>query len=293
MDLNSLPQIPWELVELEKYVSPWADAKRTLPVITSRGCTGECAFCYNNVQLYRSFSAARIKDEVSRLLSAVALDGVRFDLTDDFIGLNPDIAIEIALLMKKLGLKWSCDIRSVHANENILKLFRECGCRYVLIGVESGSDRILKFIRKNQTRQHVINTFKILNNLKIRCTASFMFDFPSETKEDIDQTFSLMKKLRSYIAPLPTQIYPKTRLFDYCTENNIQRFPVDTLGWSEYNYEHIHHFSDVRNIEKFIRWRMLYFTYIHNLKVAFSTRDWFTLKLLAPKVIRDILFFRQ
>jgi len=92
---------------------------------------------------------------------------------------------------------------------------REANFRRVTLGIESGSPRILKMIRKGETNEDVKRAVKLLRNAGIHSHAFFMIGLPEETAEDIE----LSKKLILEVQPDHVEInmvtpYPGTDIFE-------------------------------------------------------------------------------
>jgi anaerobic magnesium-protoporphyrin IX monomethyl ester cyclase len=93
---------------------------------------------------------------------------------------------------------------------------RAAGCRQYEIGVESGSDRMLRYMRKGLTREQIIKGYDIAKRNGIRRMASFIVGFPTETEEDICMTKAFLKKVKPdfssffFLVPYPgTELYPQ------------------------------------------------------------------------------------
>ncbi len=276
-DLDKLPITPWHLIDANKYLASWADAKKTLPLLTSRGCPYHCGFCYNNKfndRKWRSYSLEKVREEVDLLVSQYPIDGVRV-MNDNFIGLDSKKAVEIAEYLNEKDLLWSCLLRVNQVNREILQKFRDTDCNYIFYGIESGSPRILKFIKKYITLEQIKKIVKITNELKIRTAAGFMYDFPTETLEDVKATFKLIDKLGIYVALTAFQPFPGTELFDYCVENKLLNLPKTTIEWAEFKYTKAHGVSNIPRdkIEGYSkRWNLKY-NYFYNIKLALKKGD--------------------
>jgi radical SAM superfamily enzyme YgiQ (UPF0313 family) len=245
-DLGSLPPTPWHLIDAKKYIVPWADAKGTLAIITSRGCPCLCAFCYNtefNMRQWRPFPLEYVKNEIDFLRDNFPIDGVRI-LADSFIGRDLPLAREITRYLKKQELKWSCLIRVNEASRETLEGFKEDGCNYILYGVESGSQKMLDFMKKGVTVKQIKNAVELSNELGIRHALSVIFDIPTENSEDVKKTFKLIKELGSYVSVFAYQPYPGTEMYQYCIDNGLIDLPKGAKGWATFKYDEAHGLSN-------------------------------------------------
>jgi radical SAM superfamily enzyme YgiQ (UPF0313 family) len=101
-------------------------------------------------------------------------------------------------------------------DKNLLELMKKAGCIIISFGVESGSPRILKIIKKNITIEQVLNAVKWSSEVGMAVNTNFMVNLPDETLDDLHQTIDVMKQLgkikNSYPAYGFTVIYPGTEL---------------------------------------------------------------------------------
>ena len=104
----------------------------------------------------------------------------------------------------------------------MLRKLRDVGLRMIMIGYESGSDKVLKMLKKGTSREINLEATRILKRLGLLISGSFMLGTPGETKEDVDLTVSLANEIKpnftsvSFFTPIPGN-----DLYDYCIENNL------------------------------------------------------------------------
>jgi len=298
-DLGSLPPFPWRLVDAEKYVIPWAQAQRTLPIISSRGCPYGCSFCYNrifNKQKWRPFPVDRLKDEIDYLKDRYRLDGLRLDASDQFIGPGKsglDRSMEIVRHASERDLKWAAQVRIDQMSPEILKKFSDYQCNYIFYGIETGSDRLLKQLNKKISIDDICQVSAVTDDIGIKSAAGVMYDLPTETMDDFRQTVALIKKLSILVRFSAVQPYPGTRIYDWACEHRMLKFPTDTLGWTGFDYDSPHGLSEIPDVKKKAgRWNFKY-NYLHNLKVTLKRRDWFFLKTMGKSFIEYYLKYRK
>jgi radical SAM superfamily enzyme YgiQ (UPF0313 family) len=94
------------------------------------------------------------------------------------------------IIDEKLDMPWKCEARTDHFDEEIAELMKQAGCTRVKLGFESGSDRILKNIQKDETTEDMIKGAKLLKDAGVPFTAYFMAGFPGETDEDLREEYS-------------------------------------------------------------------------------------------------------
>lgn len=285
-DLGTLPPFPWHLLDAENYVIPWARAERTLPIITSRGCPYRCSFCYNlvfNEQRWRPFPLSRSLAEIDYLTDRYRLSGLRFDASDLFIGPGKPgrgHALDIVRYAHSRGLKWSAQLRTNQVDSELLKEFASLGCNYLFYGLESGSARVLKEIYKDVRVEHIKEIVRLTNELQIMSAAGIMYDFPGETSADFKQTVALFRQAKILVRFSALQPYPGTPVYEFVKKNGLFKFPQDTLGWCDFEYDNPHGLSEIPNVlNKSHLWNLKY-NYLHNLQITIERRDWFFLKTM-------------
>jgi anaerobic magnesium-protoporphyrin IX monomethyl ester cyclase len=186
-------------------------------IITARGCPFECTYCaspsiWERKVRYRSVD--NVLAELEYMVKARGVKLVRFQ--DDTFTLNKARTMEILdkIMTKGLDIEWLCDTRIDVLDKEMLKMMKRSGCVRLKTGVESGSDKILKKIRKGISVDQVKETVKLIKDLGISLTTYFMIGFPGETNEDIEKTISLAEEIKSdynslsIVAPYyGTQVY--------------------------------------------------------------------------------------
>jgi len=205
-DLDSLPFLNYDFIDTNNYYP--------ITYETSRGCIGQCTFCALKGN-FRRKSINRIRTELGQLAKR-KIDMV--SLVDDMFNISPRFMRDACDIMKGLGLKWACGCRATSIDDNILKYMSACGCTHIFFGIESGSNKILKIIRKGYTIQEAKKTVgKALEQIPNVAT-SFIWGFPFETFEDFLSTVKLSlslqergaNKVLNILTPIPnTPLYDK------------------------------------------------------------------------------------
>lgn len=216
-DLDSLPiysKFSWE--EYPEYLFGSKEKIRATSVMSSRGCPFKCIFCSKAGMKYRVRDAKKVVDEIQILKERLDIGGINFlDLT---FTANPHHvrAVCTEMIDRKLGLKWWCESRANIPLE-LLDIMKQAGCVSTVVGVESGSARILSSISKNVSIDQVLAFCQKCSDLEIFVAPYFMFSHPGETIEDVKLTIDLMFKLEKLrgVGPCafqPTMIFPGTEI---------------------------------------------------------------------------------
>ncbi len=119
-----------------------------------------------------------------------------------------------------------------------MELLSKAGCIAVSIGAESGSDRILKKIKKGVSTEDIIYMAKQCNKYNISLISSWMSGFPTETEEELKQTVNLLKKVTkicpscSIHGPQPLKPYPGSELYFEAIKNGFKE-PQSLREWAK------------------------------------------------------------
>jgi anaerobic magnesium-protoporphyrin IX monomethyl ester cyclase len=116
---------------------------------------------------------------------------------DDVFTVRKKRVKEILQMMidQNLNMPWKCEARTDHLDSEICELMAKAGCRRVKLGFESGSDRILKEIQKDETRDDMRRGVELLKAAGVPFTAYFMAGFPGETDDDLRETIAFAKEI--------------------------------------------------------------------------------------------------
>lgn len=191
-NLDTLPFPARHLVPMHLYRPQPNDQKRLpkLSIISSRGCPYSCIFCDKNVfkNVYRSFSPEYIVNEVSHLVREFKARDIAF--VDSTFTPNKNRVYEIIKEMKKsnLNVTWTCSVRADVLDRELLKEMKDAGCWRVRLGIESGNDEVLKFIKKGITKHQVRRVANWAYELDLEPKAFFMIGHLIDTKKTIEET---------------------------------------------------------------------------------------------------------
>ena len=204
-DLDTLPLAAWDLVDPSDYDE--------VTLVTSRGCPHRCTFCCAD-SFWGAGRATRGIDSVLAELEALVDDhGVRHVHIEDDSLLRPRRRLRslCAGIRERLpGLTWGCLGRADAVDEELLEELVRSGCRSLFLGLESGSDSVLRRIAKGQAAASGLDAARrAARHLPLR--ASFIWGFPFETRDDFEATFEEIGLLRAegadatyaLLAPLP------------------------------------------------------------------------------------------
>src|SRR4030043_696154 len=166
-NLDRLPLPSRHLIHMDDYRRTKFGGRDITPLMTSRGCPCQCAFCASSHffgKKVRTRSVAPVLDELDKIYHRYHFNAVAF--VDDTFNLFPKRVIEIChgIIEKKLDLWWWClsRIDLLLRNEEMVKEMVGAGAKSVFIGVESSSPRTLKELRKGIEVEETVQTVEML-----------------------------------------------------------------------------------------------------------------------------------
>lgn len=166
---------------------------------TSRGCPWPCVFCdipIFNEGKWRSWSPERVVGELERL-QELGYGGVY--LVDDHFLLQPKRieAICNGIIERGITIKWGCEGRVDSVCQDLFPLMARAHCRSLMFGIESGSQKILDRLKKEQTLEEIATAVNAAKKAGIEIVHGFfVLGCPDETEDDIRQTFRFAARLR-------------------------------------------------------------------------------------------------
>lgn len=237
-DLDSIPFPARRLCPDMSLYKPPIGAFRQLPVmnmITSRGCPYQCIFCDNNTfgRITRFHSAEYVAAEIKELITLYHAKEIAF-LDDTFV-LDKKRLYTLFELLNKEGLRfpWTCMTRVNNLDYDLLKFMRDNGCWQIRIGIESGNQEVLNFIKKGITLEQVRNAADWCNKLKILVSGFFIIGHHIDTPQTIQETieFAASLPLTDVIATINTPI-PGTESYRMAKTYGT----YDESDWTSLNY---------------------------------------------------------
>jgi len=189
-DLDSLPLPAYHLIdEIIRQSHPpfWQ-------VSIGRGCPHRCAFCAAPQiweRHYRLRSPESIIKEILLLKESYGFRNFYFIHEDPLANKTKFKEFCQVLIQSKLDIQWSCNARIDHVTPELLDLMKQAGCKTVIVGLESGSPRILRIIQKDLDLSKVLINLKECEKRGIQVLSNFIVGFPEETSADLNATCQL------------------------------------------------------------------------------------------------------
>ena len=219
-DLDAIPFPARHLFKNQKYTYPDALRYPASPIITSRGCPGNCTFCtakFMHGRRFRNRSAENILDEVDLLIREYGAREIHI-WDDNFItNRNRVFAFRDGIISRNIKVLFSFPngIRADFINRDILKALKDFGTYSVAIGVESGNQNILDMIQKGIKLEQIENAFKLAKEMKLETWGFFLIGLPGEDKNTINDTINFAIKLDPDIAKFHVlKPFPKSIVYE-------------------------------------------------------------------------------
>lgn len=227
-NLDGLPYPAWHLLPIEKYFIPPGYIRsyyleRTLVFYSARGCPYQCIFCASHKitgRKLRRHSVNYFLNHLDCVSRKYKLDGA-YIMDDTFI-IDDSWVAEFCRQKKNRGMNilWGCQGRVNSITEEKLLMLKGAGCVQIDFGVESGSPRVLKAIKKDTEVAQIVRAFDLCHKVGIRPYASIMVGNPEEDESDVLLTKRLIKRIKAvYTSVGFCQPIPGSELYSLAKKN--------------------------------------------------------------------------
>lgn len=232
-DLDSLPNPDFSLIkkfDVNNYELFHSEGKKVVNVLASRGCPFRCSFCQANLThgcLPRMRSVKNVIDEIKFNRNKYGVGYIGFK--DSTFTFNHPWLEEFChqMIERKLGMEWVCNARIDTVNEDLIRLMSAAGCNAMAFGVESGSQRILDVLQKGTKVEEIPKVYDWLKKYKIAALAAMMVGNPTETLEDVEETYKLAIRLNPIAIGFNClTAFPGTKIYDDALQDKTLANPA-------------------------------------------------------------------
>jgi anaerobic magnesium-protoporphyrin IX monomethyl ester cyclase len=232
------------LIDVERYFA--LKGKRQLDYISSQGCNFRCAFCSDPFVYGRKWvglEPVRMAMRLKELWDQYHFDDVNFQDETFFTRRDRVQALVDRIIESGMNITWAATMRAdqgVRLPDEVWARCKKSGLRRLLVGVESGTNEMLKRIRKDTKIEQVFDTAHKMLAHDIAGHFPFIVGFPDETEASIAATLDCAKRLRSLSPDFLTPIYyfkpyPGSELVTEAVARGFE-LPRTLEAWSQFDY---------------------------------------------------------
>lgn len=202
-NINELPFVDRGFFAQDPYLPIGGPLEAAM--VGSRGCPYNCSFCGAAVSAnpditIRVRTPQNILAEMEILAKTYGVEAFRFvdDLFLAYLRFIQECMPEFA--RSNVGERWRWDATGrinvlSKAGEGVYDLLAANGCREVALGIESGSPRLLEYIDKRITPEMIKYVVRQLTRRGINVKGYFILGFPTETRQELQETVDLIHQL--------------------------------------------------------------------------------------------------
>jgi hopanoid biosynthesis associated radical SAM protein HpnJ len=232
-----------------------------LSFYTGRGCKSRCTFCLWPQTIgghrYRTRSVGHVIDEL--VWAKRAFPQVKeFFFDDDTLTDDLPRVEELARAIGKLGIMWSCNAKG-NVPRSTLKIMKDNGLRLLVVGYESGNQKILHNIKKGMLVDVARRFAKDCRELGVVTHGTFILGLPGETRETIEETIRFAIEINphtiqvSLAAPYPGTFLHKQALANGWLGNAAELLSERGTQLASLSYPHLHHSEIFRSVDAFYK----------------------------------------
>jgi radical SAM superfamily enzyme YgiQ (UPF0313 family) len=221
LDLYPIPDR--SLVDIKSYRFQLHDRPATT-VMGSRGCPFQCAFCCKNHNRVRLNSAERMIEEIGMLHDQFGYNAIAFP--EDIFILDKRRTAEVCKFLKRKGIIWRCLVRAdliLRYDQGFIDMMVDSGCVGVGLGIESGSNTILKNINKSETAEQMRDAVALLKSRGMFVKGFFIVGLPGENEDTLEETDRFLREAQlDDIDCKIYQPYPSSPICDNPEQYDVQ-----------------------------------------------------------------------
>lgn len=203
-DIDSLGYPAWDLIHPQRYPEAQHGAffKQfpIAPIMVTRGCPYPCTFCAGNLVSGKKIRRRSIDSVLSEITMLKKDFGIKeFHIIDDNFTMDAEYTKEFLRRLKALdlGMSWAVPngVRMDTLDEEMLRLMKEAGLYLISLGIESGSDDVLRSMKKGITTAKMRDCIKMIEAAGIDMAGFFILGFPGETVQTMRDTIRFAAEL--------------------------------------------------------------------------------------------------
>lgn len=243
-DMNELPAADYSLIDVEAYFKK--KQRKQLDYISSTGCFFRCTFCADPFVFQRKWTALepeRMADELEHLYKKHGYTDINFQDETFFTYRKRVVAIAEEFIRRDMKVSWAGTMRADQGSRMSDEEFELCvrsGLRRVLIGVESGSQEMMDWLKKDIKMEQVWECAERCRKHNVSVIFPFIVGFPGETDKSVEQSLEMARQLREMKAEFSTPIfyfkpYPGSAITQGVVAEGYQ-LPETMEDWAGFDY---------------------------------------------------------
>lgn len=226
------PRFGYKKIDINAYPK-----KRAVSLLFGRGCPRQCRFCSERL-LYKRFRTRSIQNIITEIRFYENVNKIQCFIFHDSM-LNADLSALEKLcdaIIKNFGkINWEAQMSiKTDMPDELFHKIKQSGCYNLFIGLESGSDRTLKRMRKGFTAKEAVEFFKKLKNAELRFGISLISGFPGETEEEQEESLRFIinhKDLIPKIEQVNPFVYYDGTAVDGCLDYRNNKRMLEQTGY--------------------------------------------------------------
>ena len=303
-ELDRLPMVSKvyeQFLNVNDYCYAFAQSPM-IQIFSSRGCPFHCNFCSYPESMsgrrFRRRSVSNFVDELEYIHNKMSYIREIF-IEDDTFTVDKRRVVEVCDEIERRGLKivWSCNSRADTLDYATMKRMKEVGCRLLVVGYESGNQKVLDETKKGIKLENSLEFARNAKKLGIKVFGCFMIGLKGDNLETIEDTFNFAKKVYPDMCFFQQAVpFPGTQFYSWVKENGYL-ITEDYSQWLnkdgylrclvDYPYANHHEIEKIRD-NLMSRY---YFSFTYIFKTFLANLSWFEFK----RVVRGgftYIFFR-
>jgi anaerobic magnesium-protoporphyrin IX monomethyl ester cyclase len=247
-DIDSIPFPAYDKFPMEYYrlirMPHCSNKDFIIPVLSGRGCTFKCNFCYRMDEGFRPRSNETIIDEIKMLKKDYGITYIVF--SDELLMSSHERTISLCndFVKNNLEIKWCCSGRLNYAKKETLRLMKKAGCVFIHYGIEAMDDNILRIMNKALTTKQIIRGIEATLEAGISPGYNIIFGNIGENKQILQKDVDFLLKYddgAQMRTIRPVTPYPGSPLYYYAIKNGLLKDCEDF-------YENKHINSDLLSV---------------------------------------------
>ncbi|CCK81700.1 B12-binding domain-containing radical SAM protein [Desulfobacula toluolica] len=227
-DIDAIPWPAYDLFPIEYYrllrMPHCSSSDFVMPLLSGRGCTFKCNFCYRMDKGFRPRSAEAIIEEIQYLQQDFAISYIAF--SDELLMSSKQRTVEIceAFLRAGLKIKWDCNGRLNYATSDILSIMKKAGCVFINYGIEAYDNEVLKKMNKALVIKQIDRGIDATLSAGISPGLNMLFGHIGDNKQTLSAAVKFLIKhddgaqMRTI---RPVTPYPGSPLYYYAIEKGM------------------------------------------------------------------------